>query len=80
MALIESFKTFQPIVSWIGGAVSGVGIDGFDGIEELVGNEPWFFHIHPWDYNNTKAAIDFVLSTGVESVSLLHEDSAFGGP
>ena len=80
LGLIESFMTFQPIVSWIGGAVSGVGIDGFDGIEELVGNEPWFFHIHPWDYQNTEAATTFITSSGVSSVSLLHEDSAFGGP
>ena len=80
IALAESFKTFQPIVSWIGGAVSGVGIQGFDGIEELLGPEPWFFHIHPWDYHNTRASTGFVSSTGAETVALLHEDSAFGGP
>ena len=47
LALVESFRTFQPLVSWIGGATSGIGIDGFDGIEELIGTEPWFFHVHP---------------------------------
>ncbi len=80
LALAESFKTFQPIVSWIGGAVSGVGIDGFDGIEEILGNEPWFFHVHPWDYQNTEASTQFIVDSGVKSVALLHEDSAFGGP
>ncbi|MDZ7705949.1 MAG: ABC transporter substrate-binding protein [Trueperaceae bacterium] len=80
LALVESFRTFQPVVTWIGGAVSGVGIDGFDGIEELLGEEDWFFHIHPWDYHNVEAATAFVVSTGVDSVALLHEDSAFGGP
>ncbi len=80
LALVESFKTFQPIVSWIGGAVSGVGIDGFDGIEELLGAEPWFFHVHPWDYQNTEASTAFMASTGANTVALLHEDSAFGGP
>ena len=80
LALVESFRTFQPVVSWIGGAVSGVGIDGFDGIEELLGEEDWFFHVHPWDYHNTQAAIQFAASTGVGSVALMHEDSAFGGP
>src|SRR5690606_4484442 len=40
LALVESFRTFQPLVSWIGGATSGIGIDGFDGIEELIGTEP----------------------------------------
>lgn len=80
LALVESFKTFQPIVSWIGGAVSGVGIDGFDGIEELLGQEPWFFHVHPWDYQNTEASTGFMASTGAKTVALLHEDSAFGGP
>lgn len=80
LGLIESFKTFQPLVSWIGGAVSGVGIEGFDGIEELVGEEAWFFHVHPWDYQNTAAANAFVTSTGSTTVALLHEDSAFGGP
>lgn len=80
LALAESFKTFQPIVSWIGGAVSGIGIDGFDGIEELLGAEPWFFHVHPWDYQNTEASTAFMASLGVPTVALLHEDSAFGGP
>ena len=80
LALAESMKTFQPLVTWIGGAVSGVGLDGFDGIEEVLGNEPWFFHIHPWDYQNTEAATGFVTSTGAGSVALIHEDSAFGGP
>jgi len=80
LALIESFRTFQPIVMWIGGAVSGIGIDGFDGIEELIGEEPWFFHVHPWDYHNVEAATAFVASTGSSTVALLHEDSAFGGP
>jgi branched-chain amino acid transport system substrate-binding protein len=80
LGLIESFKTFQPLVMWIGGAVSGVGIDGFDGIEELIGQEDWFFHVHPWDYQNVEAATGFVSDTGSESVALLHEDSAFGGP
>lgn len=80
LALVESFRTFQPLVSWIGGAVSGVGIDGFDGIEELLGDEPWFFHVHPWDYQNTEASTAFIADSGVETVALLHEDSAFGGP
>ncbi|MDZ7800997.1 MAG: ABC transporter substrate-binding protein [Trueperaceae bacterium] len=80
LALVESLRTFQPIVSWIGGAVSGVGIEDFDGIEELLGEEPWFFHVHPWDYHNVEAATDFVVDSGVSSVALLYEDSAFGGP
>ena len=80
LALVESFRTFQPVVTWIGGAVSGVGLDDFDGIEELLGEEPWFFHIHPWDYHNVEAATNFITQSGVESVALLHEDSAFGGP
>ncbi len=80
LALVESFKTFQPLVSWIGGAVSGVGIDNFQGIEELLGNEPWFFHVHPWDYQNTEASTQFIADSGVKTVALLHEDSAFGGP
>jgi branched-chain amino acid transport system substrate-binding protein len=80
LALVESFRTFQPIVMWIGGAVSGIGIDGFNGIEELIGEEEWFFHVHPWDYHNVAAATAFVAQTGSRSVALLHEDSAFGGP
>jgi len=80
LGLVESFRTFQPLVTWIGGATSGIGIDGFDGIEELLGEEPWFFHIHPWDYHNVEAATAFVASSGAETVALLHEDSAFGGP
>ncbi|MDQ3396579.1 MAG: ABC transporter substrate-binding protein [Deinococcota bacterium] len=80
LALVEPFRTFQPIVSWIGGAVSGVGLDDFEGIEEQLGSEPWFFHIHPWDYHNVEAATGFIASTGVDTVALLHEEGAFGGP
>ena len=73
LGLVESFRTFQPVVTWIGGAVSGVGIEGFDGIEELLGEESWFFHIHPWDYHNVEAATGFITQSGVDSVALLHE-------
>ncbi len=78
LALIESFRTFQPIVSWIGGAASGIGNDDFDGIEELLGPEEWFFHVHPWDYQNVAASFGFVEGLGVESVAILHENTAFG--
>jgi len=80
LALVESFRTFQPIVSWIGGAASGIGNDAFDGIEELLGPEDWFFHIHPWDYQNVEASTNFTRDIGVSSVALLHESGAFGGP
>ena len=80
LALVESFRTFQPIVSWIGGAASGIGNDDFDGIEELLGQEDWFFHIHPWDYQNVEATFGFLAEIGVQSVAVLHENGAFGTP
>ena len=80
LALVESFRTFQPIVSWIGGAASGIGNDDFDGIEELLGQEDWFFHIHPWDYQNVEATFGFLEEIGVQSVAVLHENGAFGTP
>lgn len=80
IALVESFKTFQPLVSWIGGAASGIGNDDFDGIEELLGQEEWFFHIHPWDYQNVEATFGFLTENNVETVALLHENGAFGTP
>ncbi len=80
IALVESFKTFQPLVSWIGGAASGIGNDDFDGIEELLGQEEWFFHIHPWDYQNVEATFGFLEEIGVQSVAVLHENGAFGTP
>ncbi len=80
LALVESFRTFQPIVSWIGGAASGIGNDNFDGIEELLGQEEWFFHIHPWDYQNVEATFGYLTDLGVQSVAILHENGAFGTP
>ncbi|MBX3144162.1 MAG: ABC transporter substrate-binding protein [Trueperaceae bacterium] len=80
LALVESFRTFQPIVSWIGGAASGIGNDDFDGIEELLGQEDWFFHIHPWDYQNVEATFGYLTELGVKSVAILHENGAFGTP
>ena len=80
LALVESFRTFQPIVSWIGGAASGIGNADFDGIEELLGQEEWFFHIHPWDYQNVEATFGFLEEIGVQSVAVLHENGAFGTP
>lgn len=78
LALVESFRTFQPIVSWIGGAASGIGNDDFEGIEELLGPEEWFFHVHPWDYQNVAASFGFVEGLGIDSVAILHENTAFG--
>ena len=78
LALVESFRTFQPIVSWIGGAASGIGNDDFDGIEELLGPEEWFFHVHPWDYQNVAASFGYVTELGIESVAILYENTAFG--
>src|SRR5690606_12015546 len=80
LARVESFRTFQPIVSWIGGAASGIGNDDFDGIEELLGQEEWFCHIHPWDYQNVQATFGFLTENNVETVALLHENGAFGTP
>ncbi len=78
LALVESFRTFQPIVSWIGGAASGIGNDDFEGIEELLGPEEWFFHIHPWDYQNVESTFGFLTGLGIDTVALLHESGAFG--
>jgi branched-chain amino acid transport system substrate-binding protein len=80
LALVQDFKTFQPIILWDGGAVSGVGLPNFKGIEEELGKDPWFFHVHPWDYMNTQASTGFIKFSGAKTVALLHEDSAFGGP
>jgi branched-chain amino acid transport system substrate-binding protein len=51
MAQLPVLKKYQKITVWIGAAASVV-------IEEPMASYDWFFHIHPWDYEQTAGYIE----------------------
>ena len=41
-------------------------------------DEAYFFHYHPWEYQNGQSAYAFLKSTPVKKWAIVHEDGAFG--
>src|SRR3989304_657709 len=47
-------------------------------VEQLLAEADWFFHYHPWQYNNADSTWSFIRSTGAKTVALAAEDGPFG--
>ncbi len=73
-ALAGPIKRYQPVFLVIGAASSVV--------ENAYQSYPYFFHYHPWDYNNVQAALGFFQylrkEKGAKKVAVLYEDGPFG--
>lgn len=69
-ALIEPAKKAQVPMAWTGAAASSVE-KGFEG-------QDFFFHYHPWDYQNAESANAFLKSTPYKKFAIAHEDGLFG--
>ncbi|AEB12872.1 ABC transporter substrate-binding protein [Marinithermus hydrothermalis] len=73
-ALAGPIQQHQPLFLAIGAASSVV--------EDAYANYPYFFHYHPWDYNNVQAALGFFRylheEKGARRVAILYEDGPFG--
>jgi branched-chain amino acid transport system substrate-binding protein len=57
-------------MAWTGAA--------FPGFEQMLREADWFFHYHPWQYNNADSTWAFIQSTGAKTATLAVEDGPFG--
>ncbi len=69
-ALIEPAKKAQVPMAWTGAAATTVE-KGFEGQE-------FFFHYHPWEYQNATSALAFLKSTPIKKWAVVYEDGLFG--
>jgi len=61
----------RPIfMAWTGAA--------FPGFEQMLKDADWFFHYHPWQYNNADSTWAFIQSTGAKTATIAAEDGPFG--
>jgi len=58
------------LMAWTGAA--------FPGFEQMLRDADWFFHYHPWQYNNADSTWGFLRAAGVKTVTLAVEDGPFG--
>jgi len=58
------------LMAWTGAA--------FPGFETMLKDADWFFHYHPWQYNNADSTWRFIRSTGAKTATLAVEDGPFG--
>lgn len=47
-------------------------------VEQLLAEADWFFHYHPWQYNNADSTWAFIASTGAKTATVAVEDGPFG--
>jgi branched-chain amino acid transport system substrate-binding protein len=57
-------------MAWTGAAATA--------FEQGMANESYFFHYHPWEYQNGLSAYAFLKSTPIKKWALVYEDGAFG--
>lgn len=70
LALVEPAKKAAIPMAWTGAAATA--------FEQGMANEPYFFHYHPWEYQNGLSAYAFLKSTPIKKWALVYEDGAFG--
>jgi branched-chain amino acid transport system substrate-binding protein len=69
-ALIEPAKKAAIPMAWTGAAATAV--------EKGFVDQPFFFHYHPWEYQNAVSALAFLKSTPYKTIAIVHEDGLFG--
>src|SRR5205823_4077426 len=70
LALVEPAKKAQIPMAWTGAAATA--------FEQGMANESYFFHYHPWEYQNALSALAFLKSSPVKKFAVVYEDGAFG--
>jgi branched-chain amino acid transport system substrate-binding protein len=70
LALVEPAKKAQIPMAWTGAAATA--------FEQGMANEAYFFHYHPWEYQNGLSAYAFLKSTPIKKWAVVYEDGAFG--
>ena len=69
-ALIEPAKKAAIPMAWTGAAATTV--------EKGFADQPFFFHYHPWEYQNSVSALAFLKSTPYKTWAVVYEDGLFG--
>lgn len=71
VALAEPMSRYEPIFGCTGGASVSV--------EEAFGDAKWFFHYHPWEYDNVRSLGEALIELGGPGKLLVaYEDGIFG--
>jgi branched-chain amino acid transport system substrate-binding protein len=70
LALVEPAKKAQVPMAWTGAAATA--------FETAMAGQDFFFHYHPWEYQNATSALAFWKSTGIKKWAVVYEDGAFG--
>jgi len=71
VALAEPMSRYEPIFGCTGGASVSV--------ENAFGDAKWFFHYHPWEYDNVRSLGEALIEVGGPGkIVLAHEDGIFG--
>lgn len=71
VALAEPMSRYEPIFGCTGGASVSV--------EEAFGDAKWFFHYHPWEYDNVRSLGEALIEVGGPGkLVLAYEDGIFG--
>ena len=71
-ASMNAIKNYKPLVFVLGASSVKV--------ESLVGQERWFFHMHPWDYHRQGTVIDYFLRMREvpKKIFVAYEDGVYG--
>jgi branched-chain amino acid transport system substrate-binding protein len=69
-ALIEPAKKAGIPMAWTGAAATAV--------EKGFVDQSFFFHYHPWEYQNATSALAFLKSTPYKTFAVVYEDGLFG--
>jgi branched-chain amino acid transport system substrate-binding protein len=69
-ALIEPAKKAAIPMAWTGAAATAV--------EKGFVDQAFFFHYHPWEYQNSLSALAFLKSTPYKTWAIVYEDGLFG--
>ncbi len=70
LALVEPAKKAAIPMAWTGAAATA--------FEKGMEGQEWFFHYHPWEYQNATSALAFLKSTPIKKWAVVYEDGAFG--
>lgn len=70
LALVEPAKKAGVPMAWVGAAATA--------FEQGMQGQDFFFHYHPWEYQNAQSAFAFLVSTPHKKWAVIHEDGAFG--
>jgi branched-chain amino acid transport system substrate-binding protein len=70
LALVEPAKKAQVPMAWTGAAATA--------FETGMAGQDFFFHYHPWEYQNATSALAFLKSTPIKKWAVVYEDGAFG--